>query len=77
MLKANLYLLAWKNGETLLTRRIEEDGVVNLVVSREGEDIIRKVGQLKIANFQSPQYLRRLVMVSILMVKSVKMLLEF
>tara|TARA_B100001057_G_scaffold122957_1_gene121819 strand:+ start:1515 stop:2369 length:855 start_codon:yes stop_codon:yes gene_type:complete len=46
-------------GETLLTRRIEEDGVVNLVVSREGEDIIRKSGQLKIANFQSPQYLRR------------------
>ena len=48
-----------EEGETLLTRRIEEDGVVNLVVSREGEDIIRKSGQLKIANFQSPQYLRR------------------
>ena len=43
----------------MLTRRIEEDGVVNLVVSRNGEDIIRKTGQLKIANFQSPQYLRR------------------
>ena len=48
-----------EEGETLLTRRIEEVGVVNLVVSREGEDIIRKSGQLKIANFQSPQYLRR------------------
>ena len=48
-----------EDGETLLTRRIEEDGVVNLVVNREGEDIIRKSGQLKIANFQSPQYLRR------------------
>ncbi len=48
-----------EEGETLLTRRIEEDGVVNLVVNREGEDIIRKSGQLKIANFQSPQYLRR------------------
>lgn len=48
-----------EEGETLLTRRIEEDGVVNLVVSREGEDVIRKTGQLKIANFQSPQYLRR------------------
>ncbi|MEC8013113.1 MAG: flagellar hook-basal body complex protein [Verrucomicrobiota bacterium] len=52
-------LIGLENGETLLTRRIEEDGVINLVVSREGEDIIRKVGQLKIANFQSPQYLRR------------------
>lgn len=48
-----------EEGETLLTRRVEEDGVVNLVVSRNGEDIIRKTGQLKIANFQSPQYLRR------------------
>ena len=52
-------LVGLEEGETLLTRRIEEDGVVNLVVSREGEDIIRKSGQLKIANFQSPQYLRR------------------
>ena len=52
-------LIGLEDGETLLTRRIEEDGVINLVVSREGEDIIRKVGQLKIANFQSPQYLRR------------------
>ena len=52
-------VVALEEGETLLTRRIEEDGVVNLVVNREGEDVIRSTGQLKIANFQSPQYLRR------------------
>ena len=53
-----------ENDETLLARRIEEDGKVNLVVSKAdpnggSEDIIRNVGQLKLVNFQSPQYLRR------------------
>ena len=53
-----------ENDETLLTRRIEEDGKVNLVVSKAdpnggSEDIIRNAGQLKLVNFQSPQYLRR------------------
>jgi len=48
-----------EEGETLLTRRIEENGVVNLVVSKDGEDIIRNSGQVKIVNFQAPQYLRR------------------
>ena len=56
--------LKLEENETLLTRRIEEDGKVNLVVSRTDanggtEDIIRNVGQVKIINFQSPQYLRR------------------
>ena len=65
--------LKLEENETLLTRRIEEDGKVNLVVSRTDanggtEDIIRNVGQVKIINFQSPQYLRRVGMAFILMV---------
>ena len=53
-----------EEGETLLARRIEEDGRINLVVSKEDvnggtEDVIRNVGQISIVNFQSPQYLRR------------------
>jgi flagellar hook protein FlgE len=53
-----------EEGETLLARRIEEDGRINLVVSKEDlnggtEDVIRNVGQISIVNFHSPQYLRR------------------
>ena len=53
-----------QEGETLLARRIEEDGRINLVVSKQDinggtEDVIRNVGQISIVNFQSPQYLRR------------------
>ena len=53
-----------EDGETLLARRIEEDGRINLVVSKTdanggSEDVIRNVGQISIVNFQSPQYLRR------------------
>jgi flagellar hook protein FlgE len=51
-----------EEGETLLARRIEEDGRINLVVSKEDlnggtEDVIRNVGQISIVNFHSPQYL--------------------
>ena len=56
--------LALQDGETLISRRIEEDGKVNLIVSLTDangatEDIIRNVGQIRLVNFQSPQYLRR------------------
>jgi flagellar hook protein FlgE len=46
-------------GESLLARRIEDDGKIRLVVSKNGEDSLRDSGQLKIVNFMSPQYLRR------------------
>ena len=47
-----------------MARRIEEDGRINLVVSKEDanggtKDVIRNAGQISIVNFQSPQYLRR------------------
>mgnify|MGYP001174374842 FL=1 len=50
--------------ETLLSRRVEEDGRVNLVLNSTNangvsEDLIRNAGQIKLVNFQSPQYLRR------------------
>jgi flagellar hook protein FlgE len=48
-----------QEGETLLARRVEEDGKVNLVVNKDGADQIRGSGQIKISNFLSPQYLRR------------------
>ena len=56
--------LSLDGNETLLSRRIEEDGRVNLVVnsttaSGVSEDLIRNAGQIKLVNFQSPQYLRR------------------
>ena len=56
--------LALNDGETLISRRIEEDGRVNLIVNLQdanggSEDIIRNVGQIRLVNFQSPQYLRR------------------
>ena len=46
------------------SRRIEEDGKVNLVVNTktatgDSEDVIRNAGQIRLVNFQSPQYLRR------------------
>jgi len=46
-------------GEDLLARRIDENGLVSLIVSKDGQDIIRDSGQVKIVNFQAPQYLRR------------------
>ena len=35
------------------------DGTFNLIVTKDGQDYSRSVGQIKLANFQSPQYLRR------------------
>jgi len=48
-----------QEGETLLARRVEEDGKINLVVNKDGVDQIRGSGQIKVSNFLSPQYLRR------------------
>jgi flagellar hook protein FlgE len=47
--------------QSLLARRVEEDGVVNVVVhdSTLKKDIVTPVSQVKIVNFLSPQYLRR------------------
>jgi|TARA_B100000963_G_scaffold347758_1_gene354464 flagellar hook protein FlgE len=52
-------LVGTQDGETLLARRVEEDGKINLVVNKDGSDQIRGSGQIKISNFLSPQYLRR------------------
>ena len=47
-------------GEDLLARRVDQNGIVSLVVSNaEGQDIIRNSGQIKLANFNAPQYLKR------------------
>jgi flagellar hook protein FlgE len=48
-----------EEGEELLARRIDESGNLSLIVSLDGQDSIRSLGQLKMANFNSPQYLRR------------------
>jgi flagellar hook protein FlgE len=48
-----------QEGETLLARRVEEDGKINLVVNKDGVDQIRGSGQIKVSNFLSPQYLGR------------------
>lgn len=45
-------------GEDLLARRIEQDGSINLVVSKNGQDEIKSVGQIKLVNFTRPQYLK-------------------
>jgi len=52
-------LVAPLEGETLLARRVEDDGKINLVVNKDGTDQIRNSGQIKLSNFLSPQYLRR------------------
>ena len=51
--------MALEEGEDLLARRIDESGNLSLIVSLDGQDSIRSLGQLKMANFNSPQYLRR------------------
>jgi len=51
--------MALEEGEDLLARRIDESGNLSLIVSLDGKDSIRTLGQLKMANFNSPQYLRR------------------
>jgi flagellar hook protein FlgE len=47
--------------QSLLARRVEENGVINVVVydSELKKDIVTPVSQVKIVNFLSPQYLRR------------------
>ena len=47
--------------QSLLARRVEEDGVINVVVydSELKKDIVTPVSQVKVVNFLSPQYLRR------------------
>jgi len=52
-------LVGPQQGETLLARRVEQDGKINLVVNKDGTDQVRGSGQIKITNFLSPQYLRR------------------
>ena len=52
-------VVAPQDGETLLARRVEQDGKINLVVNKDGADQVRGSGQIKITNFLSPQYLRR------------------
>lgn len=47
------------DGEDLLARRVDINGVVSLIVSKDGQDTIRNSGQIKLANFSAPQYLRR------------------
>ncbi len=48
-----------EEGESLLARKIDMDGTFNLILNKEGADFSKAVGQIKLANFQSPQYLRR------------------
>jgi flagellar hook protein FlgE len=52
-------VVAPQDGETMLARRVEQDGKINLVVNKDGTDQVRGSGQIKITNFLSPQYLRR------------------
>jgi flagellar hook protein FlgE len=51
--------MALEEGEDLLARRIEEDGTLSVIVSKDNEDSVRTMGQLKLSNFHAPQYLRR------------------
>ena len=57
----NALTVAVADTESLVARRVEEDGKVNLVVHDkvQQKDIVKGVGQIKIVNFLSPQYLRR------------------
>lgn len=48
-----------EEGEDLLARRVDMYGLVSLIVSKDGQDSIRNSGQIKLANFSAPQYLRR------------------
>ena len=48
-----------EEGESLLARKIDMDGTFNLILNKEGADFSKAVGQIKLANFQSSQYLRR------------------
>jgi flagellar hook protein FlgE len=48
-----------EEGENLLARKIDSDGTFNLILNKDGVDYTRSAGQISLANFQSPQYLRR------------------
>jgi flagellar hook protein FlgE len=48
-----------EEGEDLLARRVDQNGVLSLIVSKDGQDTIRNSGQIKLTNFNAPQYLRR------------------
>ena len=52
-------LLGPQEGETILARRVEEDGKINLLVNKDGQDTLRAAGHVKLVNFSAPQYLRR------------------
>jgi flagellar hook protein FlgE len=63
-------LVGANEGEAILARRIEEDGKINLVVSKDIKDPdtnevtgsideIRPAGRIKISNFSAPQELKR------------------
>ena len=63
-------LIGANPGETILARRIEDDGIINLVISKDIKDPvtnevtgtvdeIRPAGRIKISNFSEPQELRR------------------
>ncbi len=58
-IEGNPVAIGLEEGEDLLARRIDESGKLSLIVSANGQDTIRSVGQLRLANFNSPQYLRR------------------
>ena len=34
--------------------------MVSLIVHKDGQDLVREFGQIKLANFSAPQYLRRM-----------------
>jgi len=48
-----------EDGESLLARKIDSDGTFNLILNKDGVDFSKAVGQISLANFRSPQYLRR------------------
>ena len=44
-------VVAPQQGESLLARRVEQDGKINLVINKDGADQVRGSGQIKITNF--------------------------
>ena len=53
-------VIGLEDGEDLLARRVDASGVVSLIVHKDGQDLVRNSGQIKLANFSAPQYLRRM-----------------
>jgi flagellar hook protein FlgE len=50
--------ISTNDGEDLLARRVEQDGSINLIVSKNEQDEIVKKGNIRLVNFQKPQYLK-------------------